>query len=87
MRALFVVFLAMSSPVFGADADSFIGTWKLVSWQVIVENEPAQDLFGSHSKGFLILKTLSRGKHPLDTCIYKNDILRMGGKPSPDKKK
>jgi len=34
MRALFVIFLAISSPVFGADADGLIGTWKLVSWQV-----------------------------------------------------
>src|SRR5216683_7465228 len=55
MRALFVIFLAISSPVFGADADGLIGTWKLVSWQVIVENEPPQNVFGSHPKGFLIL--------------------------------
>jgi len=55
MRALFVIFLAISSPAFGADADSLIGTWKLVSWQVIVENEPPQNVFGSHPKGFLIL--------------------------------
>ena len=55
MRALFVIFLAISSPVFGADADSLISTWKLVSWQVIVENESPQNVFGSHPKGFLIL--------------------------------
>src|SRR6266853_5387936 len=55
MRALFVIFLAISSPVFGADADILIGTWKLVSWQVIVENEPPQNVFGSNPKGFLIL--------------------------------
>jgi len=36
-------------------ADSLIGTWKLVSWQVIIENEPPQNVFGSHPKGFLIL--------------------------------
>jgi len=39
--------------VFGADADSLIGTWKLVSWRVIVENEPPQNIFGPHPKGFL----------------------------------
>jgi hypothetical protein len=55
MRALFVFFLAICSPVLGADADNLIGTWKLVSWQVIVENEPPQNVFGSHPKGFLIL--------------------------------
>jgi hypothetical protein len=55
MRTLLVIFLAISSPVFGADADALIGTWKLVSWQVIVENEPPQNVFGLHPKGFLIL--------------------------------
>jgi len=55
MRALFVIFIAISRPALGADADSLIGTWKLVSWQVIVENEPPQNVFGSHPKGFLIL--------------------------------
>jgi Lipocalin-like domain len=55
MRALFVIFLAISSPLFAAEADRLIGTWKLVSWQVIVENEPPQNVFGSHPKGFLIL--------------------------------
>lgn len=35
-------------------ADALIGTWKLVSWQVIVDGLP-QDLFGAHPNGFLIL--------------------------------
>jgi hypothetical protein len=55
MRALFAIFLVISSPVLGGDADILIGTWTLVSWQVIVENEPPQNVFGSHPKGFLIL--------------------------------
>src|ERR1700737_4067444 len=55
MRALFAIFLALSSPVLGADVDSLIGTWKLISWQVIVENEPPQNVWGSHPKGFLVL--------------------------------
>ncbi len=55
MRALFVIFLAISKPLFAAEADRLIGTWKLVSWQVVVENQPPQNVFGSHPKGFLIL--------------------------------
>ena len=39
----------------GTDADNLIGTWKLVSWQVLVDNGPPQNVFGAHPKGFLIL--------------------------------
>ena len=39
MRAL-VIFLVLLRPPFAADANGLIGTWKLVSWQVIVDNEP-----------------------------------------------
>ncbi len=42
-------------PADAVEADGLIGTWKLVSWQVIVDNEPPQDVFGAHPKGFLIL--------------------------------
>jgi hypothetical protein len=35
--------------------DQLIGTWKLVSWQVISEDGTAQDLFGSNPKGYLVL--------------------------------
>ena len=55
MRALFLILLAISRPLLASDADFLIGTWKLVSWQVIVENEPPQSLFGLHPKGFLVL--------------------------------
>jgi len=55
MRALFLILLASSGPLLAADADGLIGTWKLVSWQVIVDNEPPQNIFGQHPKGFLIL--------------------------------
>lgn len=54
MRALLLI-LAISGPMLAVQADSLIGTWKLVSWQVIIENEPPQNVFGSHPKGFLIL--------------------------------
>lgn len=45
----------MSLPATATEADELIGAWKLVSWQVIAENEPPQDVFGAHPKGFLIL--------------------------------
>ncbi len=35
-------------------AEALIGSWKLVSWQVVVEGQP-QDLFGSKPTGYLIL--------------------------------
>ena len=55
MRALLAVLLAISNSVFAAGSDDLIGNWKLVSWQVIVENEPPQNVFGSNPKGYLIL--------------------------------
>jgi hypothetical protein len=55
MRALFVILLAISRLSFAAGADDLIGTWKLVSRQVIVENETPKNVFGMHPKGFLIL--------------------------------
>jgi hypothetical protein len=60
MRALFVIILAISRPLFAAEADGLIGTWKLVSWQVIAENESPKNVFGSHPKGFLILTRVGR---------------------------
>jgi hypothetical protein len=35
--------------------DGLAGTWKLVSWQVIVANEPPQNVFGSKPTGYLVL--------------------------------
>ena len=55
MRTLLSVFLAISGLLFAADAEGLVGTWRLVSWQVIVENEPPQHVFGPHPKGFLVL--------------------------------
>ena len=55
MRAVLVILLAISSPAFAAESDGLIGNWKLVSWQVIVENEAPQNVFGSDPKGYLIL--------------------------------
>ena len=55
MRILLLILIAISNPVFGADNDDLVGTWKLVSWQVIPQNGTPQDVFGEHPKGFLIV--------------------------------
>src|SRR5215471_18923070 len=47
--------VAIAGASFAANIDSPVGTWRLISWQVIVDNGPPQDVFGSHPKGFLIL--------------------------------
>jgi hypothetical protein len=36
------------------DAEALVGNWKLVSWQVVTDNE-AQDPFGAHPTGYLIV--------------------------------
>jgi hypothetical protein len=41
--------------VITVDADALIGTWKLVSWQVIAESAEPQNVFGEKPKGYLIL--------------------------------
>jgi len=51
VRALFLILLAISRPLLAADTDALIGSWRLVSWQVIVDNEPPQNVFGLHPKG------------------------------------
>lgn len=38
-----------------ADSDALVGTWKLVSWQVISDYGPPQNVFGARPKGYLIL--------------------------------
>jgi hypothetical protein len=46
-----------SSPVPPApgEAHGLVGLWKLISCQVIVDNEPSPDVFGVHPKGYLVL--------------------------------
>jgi hypothetical protein len=61
MRALIVILLAISSAAFAAESDALIGTWKLVSWEVIVDDEPPQDVFGPNPKGYLVLTPEGRG--------------------------
>jgi lipocalin-like protein len=55
MRALLLIISFMSAPVFAAEPGDLVGVWKLLSWQVIVDNEPPQDVFGLHPRGYLIL--------------------------------
>jgi hypothetical protein len=49
-----IVSLAIPGLAPAADSDSLIGNWKLISWQVVV-GEDAQNLFGLHPRGYLIL--------------------------------
>src|SRR5262249_19678115 len=37
MRALLSVFLAISGPLFAADAEGLVGTWRRVWWEIVVE--------------------------------------------------
>ena len=46
--------LAICESSHAGDAEALVGNWKLVSWQVVTGPE-AQDLFGAHPKGYLIL--------------------------------
>lgn len=46
--------LAICGSARAGDADALVGNWKLVSWQVVTGSQ-AQDLFGAHPKGYLIL--------------------------------
>src|SRR5260370_19983889 len=55
MRTLLLILLFLAMPTFAAAPEDLIGVWKLVSWQVIVDNEPPQNVFGLHPKGYLIL--------------------------------
>ena len=55
MWTLLLIIALMSGPVVADKPANLVGVWKLVSWQVIVDNEPPQDVFGSHPKGYLIL--------------------------------
>jgi Lipocalin-like domain len=57
MRSLFVIPIALliyDSAIAG-EADSLVGTWKFVSWQVIVDDQPPQDVFGANPRGYLVL--------------------------------
>lgn len=70
LRCLVLISIAQGS--FAVGDNSPIGTWKLVSWQIIAENEPPTNLFGPHPKGYLVLTpegrsivlTTAEDRHP-----------------------
>ena len=55
MWPLLLLLLFLSTPAFTQEANGLVGVWKLMSWQVIVDNELPQDVFGLHPNGYLIL--------------------------------
>jgi hypothetical protein len=52
--ASLIAALAIVGSARAEDPRALVGNWKLISWQVLTGNE-AQDLFGAHPKGYLIL--------------------------------
>jgi Lipocalin-like domain len=54
MRIVLLLLFAVTSPAFASET-GLIGNWKLLSYQLIVENEAPQDIFGTTPKGYLIL--------------------------------
>jgi hypothetical protein len=66
MRMILMLILAIPSAVFGADgANLFLGTWKLVSWQIIADNEPPQNISEHILRDILILTPdYTRQQHP-----------------------
>jgi hypothetical protein len=75
MPRLLLVLLAISGALFAAEADGLIGTWKLISWQVIVKNRAPRNVFGEHPKGFLIL---TREGHGIVVTTAENCQAGMG---------
>jgi hypothetical protein len=55
VKMLPLVVLLCSNASSAREGDGLVGTWRLVSWQVIVEGQAPQDVFGAHPKGFLVL--------------------------------
>ncbi len=60
MRVLLALLLLISDPAFAKEANGLVGVWKLISWQVIVDDEPPQDVFGPHPRGYLVLTSEGR---------------------------
>ncbi len=54
-------FASMVAAFAGADErDILVGTWRLVSWQVIGDDGKPQDVFGKSPKGYLVLTAEGR---------------------------
>jgi hypothetical protein len=54
---------------------NLVDVWELASWQVIVDNEPLQDVFGSHPKGYPILTREGRAIVLTTARIAKRERL------------
>jgi hypothetical protein len=79
MRAWLAILFLISSPVFAGDSSGLVGNWKLVSSQVIVENEPPRDLFGPNPNGYLILTREGR------SMVLTTAGHRKGGTGDPER--
>ena len=53
--SVFGLALVTSLALAAADRHPLIGSWKLVSWQVIAEDGTPHDVFGASPKGYLVL--------------------------------
>jgi hypothetical protein len=53
--ALFITLPAAAPPAQAVEASALIGSWKLISWQVIAEDGTVHDLYGAKPKGYLVL--------------------------------
>ncbi len=69
----------LCSNVCAADSDALIGTWRLVTWQVIAENEAPQNIFGANPKGYLILTREGR------SMVLTSADERKGGMGDPER--
>jgi len=55
MHFLLIIFCGIFNPVFAQESNPLVGTWKFVSSESILENEPPHHLFGVQPKGHLII--------------------------------
>lgn len=53
--ALLIAFPTAVPQVHAAEPATLVGTWRLISWQVIAEDGTARDIFGAKPKGYLVL--------------------------------
>ena len=69
----FGVALATSLAAAAEEQHPLIGSWKLVSWQVISEDGTAHDVFGASPKGYLVLTPEGR------SIVVTTAAGRVGG--------
>jgi len=62
-----------------ANSEALVGTWKLVSWHVIAENEEPRNLLGPNPKGYLILTREGR------SMVLATSDQRAGGMEDPER--